>query len=173
LTANFVIAVHPDAKPPTFAPGPTLSAVDVIVLLAGGWGTWFVGREIWWAGMLIGFVVGHFFLFCNVFRISRGAELVWAGVFVVLAGTNIATGVPGWTITIVGALLLTTVLVVREMKKPWYHGLAWQRVNPNLRTWWETNGTAQIPTAQIPKRDQDSSSEQQHHADATTGSSDS
>jgi hypothetical protein len=130
-------------KLPTFAPGVIFSVVDAIVLVVGAWGAWFVGREIWWAGMLIAFVVGHFFLFCNVFRISRGAELIWAGVFVVLAGTNIATGVPGWASTIAGALVMTFILVVREMRKPWYHGIAWQRVNPNLRAWWEANPRTQ------------------------------
>jgi hypothetical protein len=121
-----------------FAPGFRLSVLDVLVLLAGGWGTWFLGRKIWWAGAIVGFVVGHFFLFCNVFRIARKAELVWAAVFVLLCGATIATEFPGWMTTFGISLLLTVVLVVREMKQPHYHGIFWQRVNPNLLAWWET-----------------------------------
>ncbi len=120
-----------------FRPGFRLSVLDVLVLCAGAWGTWHVGRDLWWAGAAIGFVVGHFFLFCNVFRIARKPELMWAGCFVVLCAATILTGLPGWTATFAGSLCLTLVLILREMRKPSYHGVFWERVNPGLRTWWE------------------------------------
>ena len=109
--------------PSRFAPGFQLSVLDVIVLIAGAWGTWFMGREIWWAGAMIGFVVGHFFLFCNVFRISRASELIWAAGVVILGGATIATGFPGWPATFAASLLLTVVLVVFAMRQPSYHGV--------------------------------------------------
>lgn len=131
-----------DGSPPSpnqsqrFAPGFRLSVLDVVVLALGGLGTWWLGADEWWAGMIVGFVVGHFFLFCNVFRIARGAELIWAAVFVALSGATLLTEAPGWAVTISASLLLTVLLVVLEMRKPSYHGIAWQWVNPQLHSWW-------------------------------------
>ncbi|OAI57177.1 hypothetical protein AYO49_02635 [Verrucomicrobiaceae bacterium SCGC AG-212-N21] len=144
-SADLIAIVNAAKQPSTFAPGFRFSLLDLFVLVAAAVGTWLVGRELWWAGMLIGFVVGHFFLFCNVFRISRGAELVWAGIFLVLAGTNIATDFPGWPVTFAATLITTIMLIAREMRQPWYHGIAWQRFNPNLCTWWEANRSLKLP----------------------------
>jgi hypothetical protein len=125
-----------------FSPGLRISFLDVIVLAAGAWGTWFVGHELWWAGAVIGFVVGHFFLFCNVFRIARKPELLWAGAFVALCGSTILTDLPGWTVTFAGSVCLTLILILREMKKPSYHGILWRRVNPELPQWWASHHEA-------------------------------
>ena len=35
------------------------------------------------ASLLLPVVLAHFFLFCNVFRVRRAAELIWAGALVV------------------------------------------------------------------------------------------
>jgi len=64
-----------------FRPGFRLSLIDAIVVAVGValsillWNTAHIG-------IMIAFVVGHFFLFCNVFRIARRLELIWSGVFV-------------------------------------------------------------------------------------------
>jgi hypothetical protein len=68
---------------------------------------------------------------------ARPLELAWAGVFVVLAGTTIALETPGWWVTALGSLLVTVIVVVVEMRKPSYHGVGWQRINPALPAWWE------------------------------------
>lgn len=128
-----------------FKPGFRLSVPDVLVLLAGGAGAWLLWRELWWAGLVVAFVVGHFFFFCNVFRIARGPELVWAGTFVLLCSATILTEFPGWTMTITLSLLLTLMLIVREMRRPSYHGIGWQRVNPDLRRWWEETMGSNTP----------------------------
>lgn len=122
-------------KPP-FAPGFQLSVLDVVVLVLAVIGTYVLGRYSWWAGLIILFVVGHFFLFCNVFRIARKSELIWAGTFEVLTASTIFWNIPGWIITITSSLLLTTLLVVLEMRKPGYHGIFWQRINPRLHAYW-------------------------------------
>lgn len=88
----------------------------------------------------MGWVVVHFFLFCNVFRISRRPELIWAAAFTLLAASTFFTGIPGWNLTVACSLLFTVVLITRETRKPYYHGIAWSKLNPNLRTWWEANG---------------------------------
>jgi hypothetical protein len=122
-----------------FKPGFRISAFDGIILLCGCVGAFVAGSYAWWASLIICFVVGHFFLFCNVFRISRRPELIWAGTFVVLSISTLFTDIPGWIGTVAISLLLTVFLITREFRKPHYHGIFWQRINPELRNWWETS----------------------------------
>jgi hypothetical protein len=121
---------------PKFSPGFRLSVLDAAILVAGACGTIFVGMDIWYAGFIIGFSVAHFFLFCNVFRIDRKPELLWAASFTLLVIANAFFGIPGWPITIAASLGMTVYLILREMKKPSYHGIGWRRINPQLQTWW-------------------------------------
>lgn len=121
---------------PSFAPGFRLSMLDVVVLLAGSVGAVVLGG---WLGFVVGFVVGHFFLFCNVVRMARPLELAWAAVFVVLAGATAATEHPGWLATASVSLLVTLAVVMVEVRKPSYHGVGWRRINPGLPAWWEAH----------------------------------
>ncbi|MFY9314316.1 MAG: hypothetical protein WAO95_02005 [Burkholderiales bacterium] len=94
----------------------------------------------WWMGLIVGFAVGHFFLFCNVFRVGKPLELTWSAIFVALSGSTIVTGRPGWLVTVAVTLAATPVVIVAQVRSPSYHGIAWQRLNPKLREWWETRG---------------------------------
>jgi hypothetical protein len=114
------------------------SVVDGIVLIAGTIASIGLGALVWWFGFVIAFTIAHFYLFCNVFRMSRALELLWAAIFVVLCSATIALDSPGWVLTAVISLGATVVLVIVELKKPSYHGVAWQKINPGLRVWWET-----------------------------------
>ncbi|MBX3436306.1 MAG: hypothetical protein KF861_02365 [Planctomycetaceae bacterium] len=126
-------------KQKTFAPGFRLSGVDVFVLVGGAAGAVALSMFVWWWGLVSAFVLAHFFLFCNVIRMSRPLELIWAGIFVVLAGATIAFDEPGWLISTLASLLVTVLVVTVEMCKPSYHGIAWQRLNPGLPEWWEAS----------------------------------
>lgn len=126
---------------PTFSPGFRLSLVDILILFVGLIGAVFLGSQILWAGLIIGFVVLHFFLFCNVFRISRPPELIWASVFVAFAGITIFTGFPGWVVTFTAAIILSAFLIWRETKREDYHGIYWEQWNPSLPDWWESRQT--------------------------------
>ncbi len=67
-----------------FRPGFRLSLLNIAILLVGGigaLGAFTTEAAIWFA---IAFVVGHFFLFCNVIRMARPSELIWATVFCLL-----------------------------------------------------------------------------------------
>lgn len=119
-----------------FQPGFRLSTVDCIVFVVGTIASFWLWPTAWWIGFIVVFVVAHFFLFCNVFRIARTLELIWSGIFVVLTYCTIMFGTPTWAITIAVSLLTTAVLVAIEMQKPSYHGILWQRINPRLREWW-------------------------------------
>jgi len=124
---------------PRFAPGFRLSVVDVMVLVVGAVGAIVLGLQVWWWGYVVAIVVGHFFLFCNVFRISRMLELAWAAVFVGLAGGTIVAGRPDWIATTIDTLFVTIAVIAVEMCRPSYHGASWERINPNLPEWWEAN----------------------------------
>jgi hypothetical protein len=121
-----------------FAPGFRLSLLDVIILVVGVAAAFALAMAAWWWGFVVGFVLGHFFLFCNVVRMARPFELAWTGVFVTLAAATIALDVPGWPVTVSLSLVATVIVVVVEIRKPSYHGLAWQWINPGLPTRWES-----------------------------------
>lgn len=120
-----------------FAPGFRLSVIDVFVLVLGSVATIVLSMSVWWWGFVPAFVLGHFFLFCNVVRMARLLELVWAGVFVVLAGATVAFDTPGWLVTALVSLVVTVVVVVVEIRKPSYHGVGWGWINPGLLAWWK------------------------------------
>src|SRR5207249_2417330 len=61
-----------------FSPGFRLSAVDVLMLVGGIAATVALAAITWWWGFVVGFVLAHFFLFCNVIRMARPLELSWA-----------------------------------------------------------------------------------------------
>lgn len=128
--------------PREFSPGFRLSALDVVVLILGALGVVVLASSGPALAFIVGFVVGHFFLFCNVFRLSRPPELIWAVCFTVLAGSTLTTGSPSWFATTILSLVVTIVLIMLEMRKPSYHGVLWQRLNPCLRDWWDNRQTA-------------------------------
>jgi hypothetical protein len=124
---------------PQFNPGFRLSTVDIAVIIIGTILSVCLWQQTWWIGFIVAFVTSHFFLFCNIVRMARPLELAWSAIFVILAGATITSESPGWPITIAVSLAATVVVVLLEMRKPSYHGIAWQRINPGLPAWWEVN----------------------------------
>lgn len=125
-----------------FAPGFRLSALDAIVIVTGVVAALALAAiEPWW-GFAVGFVVAHFFLFCNVVRMARPLELAWAGTFLALAAATMALDVPGWPVTTLVSLAVTLAVVVIQMRRPSYHGVGWRRINPGLRAWWDASNAA-------------------------------
>jgi hypothetical protein len=121
-----------------FAPGFRLSVRDVVVIVIGiAVAVYLFGIEPWWSFIVV-FVVAHFFLFCNVVRMARPLELAWAATFLALASSTLLMEKPTWPITALISLGVTVVVVVLQMRKPSYHGLGWQRINPGLREWWSS-----------------------------------
>ena len=119
-----------------FRPGFRLSQLDIAILLVGIVGVVLAGSVALYAGFVIAFVVGHFFLFCNVFRVSRLPELTWAIIFIGLSTATILVGQPGWLVTALCSLIVTIGIIFREIRKPSYHGVFWRAWNPDLEAWW-------------------------------------
>jgi hypothetical protein len=119
-----------------FRPGFRLSARDVLTLIVGAVLAACVGMVDRWLAVMVGFVVLHFFLFCNVLRMARPLELVWAGLFAVLA-ILAGVGVVQWPVALGVSLGVTVVVASIQMRRPSYHGVGWPRINPELPQWWE------------------------------------
>jgi len=122
---------------PKFSPGFRFSFLDLIVLVVGAVSVVLLWSVEWWLSLIVCVPFVHFFLFCNIFRVSRMLELTWAGVYITLAGSTIVCGIPGWWPTAIVSVLVAAVIVLLEMRKPYYHGIGWQRINPGLPSLWE------------------------------------
>jgi hypothetical protein len=94
-------------------------------------------------GWVIVFVTFHFFLFCNVFRIARHLELVWALLFLVLTACTLTTGKPDSMVAFGTSFLFAFGLIAWHMGQPSYHGIGWQKLNPALPLWWQAQALAQ------------------------------
>ena len=82
--------------------------------------------------LLILFVVLHFFLFCNVFRIRRGPELIWSSIFIVNCAVWIAWGNANLIGVVLCQLPVTVAQIAYEMTLPCYHGIFSRRTNRHI-----------------------------------------
>jgi len=122
-----------------FKPGFRLSKIDILVIIVG---VVVAAASFSYSSVfafLVLFVIGHFFLFCNIIRMSRSSELIWSVIFLALSSTSLLKGIPSWSVTALISILLTVILVVIETRKSSYHGVAWQKVNPGLPEWFSAN----------------------------------
>lgn len=127
-----------------FRPGFRLSEIDVGILLLGVLASVLIARFYELLAVALLFTLGHFFLFCNVLRMSRPLELVWAVLFVLLAAGTILNGFPPWSYTLYAMLVVTAILAIIQVLRPSYHGVFWRRLNPNLPQWWAVNRKDQV-----------------------------
>jgi 4-amino-4-deoxy-L-arabinose transferase-like glycosyltransferase len=111
--------------------GFRFSPVDAIVLIITAVGTPWLVSELGTMGLIPAFVVLHFFLFCNVFRIRRAPELIWGLCFVMLAGLLTVVGRFYPAMLMMCQLPVTVILIAREIRHPVYHGVFARRLNPN------------------------------------------
>jgi len=81
---------------------------------------------------MIAIVVGHLFVFCNVVRIRRWFELVWAGFFclaiLIWIGLRL---IPGWLV-VLSSIALASALILIEVRSARYHGILSRHINSNL-----------------------------------------
>jgi len=73
----------------------------------------------------------HFFLFCNVFRIRRSYELIWAAAFVVNLLAWQVAGAMSWPRVLAMQLPVTVLAIASEMRSRRYHGVGWRWINPS------------------------------------------
>lgn len=117
--------------------GFRISFGDAVILAAGFAGTlWLRSMDfpLWW---IVPMALGHFFLFCNVFLVWRKLELIWAAAFIV----NVAIHVAFDDFDGLSALLwqspMTILVILWQIRSPWYHGIFASRLNPRLQDYLE------------------------------------
>jgi hypothetical protein len=126
-----------DGMPASFQPGIRLAAGDIMMLaVAGAFAWWAYDHMGVWLTKVTAFVVGNFLLFSNVFRVNRTMELMWTIVFVCLAAARLRMGLLEWSTIFAISGALTIAIILIEMRKPSYHGVGWETINPGLREWW-------------------------------------
>ncbi len=103
--------------------GFRLSAIDLLAIAICAIATIaalpILGEIAW----LFPITLGHFFLFCNVFRIRREFELFWAGVFVINVACWALAGHFDWLNVLAVQTPLTATLIITECFSPSYHGI--------------------------------------------------
>lgn len=95
---------------------------------------WRRENPLWW---LLAIAAGHFFLFCNVFRIIRWRELIWASLFIFNIGTWLWFEKLTWAHVLACQLPITIYLIIAEIRAPGYHGIFARRLNPRLNDYLE------------------------------------
>lgn len=112
--------------------GFRISWIDCVVIMttvALTWSQWAATEGLI---AILPITFGHFFLFCNVFRIHRNLELIWASCFMVAAGTWIVLQPLAWWWLLAGMSPITITLITIEIKHERYHGVgSRRRVNKN------------------------------------------
>jgi len=86
---------------------------------------------------LVAIVAGHFFLFCNLFRVARCRELLWAGIFVLNVGFWLLLGRLDWFNLLACQLPVSAGVIAWEVKATRYHGVFARRLNPMLNDYLE------------------------------------
>jgi len=96
----------------------------VVFLAVCAVGTWLLRDVLADAVWVIPFAAGHFFLFCNVFRVRRKYELLWAGYFLVNAAAwwTVLGHFP-WLLIFALQTPATLAAIVAEIRSPHYHGI--------------------------------------------------
>lgn len=124
--------MEPQHTPSERRHGFRFSVWDALILLSGfGLALWLRSEEfaLWWVVLA---AVGHFFLFCNVFLVWRRWELGWAVIFVINVAAHVAYGIFGWLSPILVQLPVTVLVIMLQIRSPWYHGIFARRLNPHL-----------------------------------------
>ena len=115
--------------PPQRTAGFRFWPTDALFIAACGAGAWFLrnplGEMVW----LVAVAVGHFFLFCNVFRVRRSYELIWTAIFIInmIAWFLTDTFSWGWVLGIQAPV--TAAVIALEMRSSRYHGIFCRSIN--------------------------------------------
>jgi len=109
-------------------------AVAIFAFMSAAGVFWRLGNLLWWMLLI---VAGHFFLFCNVFRIVRNREWAWAGLFILNVGVWTWLELLTWPCVLLCQLPITVGIVVADMRSPGYHGVFASWLNPRLNDYLE------------------------------------
>ncbi|MCA9098366.1 MAG: hypothetical protein KDA36_08270 [Planctomycetaceae bacterium] len=103
--------------------GFRFSILDLSAIAVCGLLTWLTYPFLDELSLLFPITLGHFYLFCNVFRIHRNLELIWAGGFVFNVAIHLVLREISWLRILAIQTPLTVFLIVVEMRSGRYHGI--------------------------------------------------
>ena len=104
--------------------GIQFSRQDALVILVGILATWALWIVVPWFAAALPIVLGHFFLFCNVFLVPRRLEVIWGLIFLVHCGLRaFLTGRLDWVGVLVVQTPVTVFLVWLTVRAPGYAGV--------------------------------------------------
>ncbi|HEX7901733.1 MAG TPA: hypothetical protein VF950_28495 [Planctomycetota bacterium] len=104
-------------------PGFRFSVVDGIFLLLCAGAIVLLRERMGTFVWIIAAAAGHFFLFCNVFRVRRSYELAWTAVFLANVAAWTFSGRFSWTGILAVQLPVTLAAIALEIRSPRYHGI--------------------------------------------------
>lgn len=78
-----------------------------------------LGQLVW----LFPITLGHFFLFCNVFRVCRRLESIWAVIFVANVAMFTMLDRIEWAPILAMQFPATVAVIVTEIRSSRYHGI--------------------------------------------------
>lgn len=108
--------------------GFRFSTMDAVIFAGGIAASVVLWRFIDFYALVIPFLLCHFFLFCNTFRLGGERDLIWTGTF--LANMYCWQFSQNMVIHLIIQLLITTALIVQCVLGKNYHGFACTRINP-------------------------------------------
>jgi hypothetical protein len=112
-------------KPPAGIRFSITDAAAIAICALATWGTWPLFGE---TAAAFPIVLGHFFLFCNIFRVPRLPELLWSGAFVINVGGWFAFGQFTWFAVLWTQLPATLAVVLGAIARRDYHGVGYRLV---------------------------------------------
>ena len=95
---------------------------DPVAALLCALAVWRVWPQLGHWSLVMPFVLGNFFLFCNVFRVRRSHELVWAAVLLANCAGWLYLG-PTLAGIVLAQLPVTVAVIWLEIRSPTYHGV--------------------------------------------------
>ena len=122
-----------------FKPGFRFSGLDASILILAACLAFFLHSYSPLYSILVGFIILHFFLFCNMVRMSRIPELIWSSFFLGIFYLHFSLSILSFNLALISSLFVSTVLILLECHKPSYHGIFWEKINPNLPRWFSEN----------------------------------
>lgn len=109
--------------------GFRFSWMDGLIFLAGLAATIVLWQWIGQFALIVPYLLGHFFLFCNTFRVGGERSLIWVGTFLVNAYCCAHDQRLALHMVIQG--LITAALIVQCVSGQNYYGFACVWINPN------------------------------------------
>ena len=112
--------------------GFRISLVDIcaiVIVTLVSWLGWSASEGM---VVLLPLVLGHFFLFCNVFRVRRSLEFIWSGCFLVAATWWFLWQPLSWWYLLAVQSPITLIVLLIEIRSWRYHGIGAAALNPQL-----------------------------------------